>query len=129
MNYLSIEEIRAKFAEHLITYIGYSADAAQAAVADFPDPEENAYLYEEFIEFCEIDDEEFEKCACCTLLSRIGINGVPMFRFYTYNLNRIPSSNAEDEYIKSRRLFQTENLDNSHFPSDENELISNCDIF
>lgn len=119
MAYLDIHGIKQAFAEHMKKYRGYSDEEAAIAVSDFPDPYGNCYLDEDYLEDCEIDGVEYEKNASHTAFWRIGINDVPMFKFYTYYcMDDIPNHKV-GEYMNARKLFQVDDLDASDFPEED----------
>ena len=117
MKYLSIDGIKQAFAEHLMKYRGYSNEEAEMAVSDFPDPYTLPYLSEDFIEHnVEIDGVLYEMNASYTSLWRVGITGIPEFRFYTYYCEEDITNHTVGEYMKARKLFRTEDIDPSDFP-------------
>lgn len=118
MAYLDIDGIKQAFAEHMKKYRGYSDEEAAMAVSDFPDPYENCYLREEYIKDCEVDGVSYEKNASFTAFWRIGLDDVPMFRFYTYYRSEDIEGHTVGEYMKARKLFQVDDLDCSDFPKD-----------
>ena len=117
MRYLSIGEIKNAFAKHLIKYRDYSIEEAQIAVSDFPDPYNNCYLNEEFIDHVEIDGVSYEKNASSTSLWRVGMHGVPDFCFYTYYCDEDIPNHKVGEYMNARKLYQVDNLDKKDFPN------------
>ena len=117
MKYLTIEEIKEAFAQHLIKHRGYSRDEADMAVSDFPDPYSNCYLNEEYIGSVEIDGIDYQKNASSTSLWRVGIHNVPDFYFYTYYKESDIVGRTVGEYMKAHKLFQVDDLDKEDFPS------------
>lgn len=109
MKYLTVEEIKQAFADHMMKYRGYTSEEAEMAVSDFPDPYTNCYLDEKYIGSCEIDGVEYDKYASNTDLWRVAIHNTPNFFFYTYK--------TEGEC----KLFQIEGLDIKDFPLMEYE--------
>lgn len=119
MNYLDINGIKDAFAKHLMKHCGYSKSEAQIAVSDFPDPYCLPYLDEEYICNETIDGEEYEKNASYTSFWKCGIQGIPMFRFYTfYAIDDIPNRTV-GEYKNARKLYQIDDLNEDDFPSEE----------
>jgi hypothetical protein len=106
MKYLNIDEIKQAFAEHLMKHRGYTAEEADMAVFDFPDPYSNCYLDESYIGSCEIDGVTYKKYATSTDLWRVGIHNTPNFFFYTYY-------REEDSDYK---LYQIDDLYEDDFP-------------
>ena len=117
MTYIDINGIKNAFAEHLKKYRGYSDEEAEMAVSDFPDPYENCYLVEEYLEETEIDGIEYEKNASYTAFWRIGLDSVPMFKFYTYYCCDDISGHTVGEYLSAKKLFQVDEIDDDDFPS------------
>lgn len=118
MKYLNIDEIKQAFAEHLIKYRGYTAEEADMAVYDFPNPYSNCYLDEDYIGLCEIDGVAYKQYASNTVLWRAGIHGVPNFFFYTYYREEDVKNRTVGEYMKARKLFQVDDLDPEDFPKE-----------
>ena len=123
MKYLSVEEVKRAFAEHLMKHRGYTAEEADMAVYDFPDPYSNCYLDEKYIGSCEIDGVAYEKDASSTALWRVGIHNVPDFFFYTYYREEDIEGRKVGEYMNARKLFQIDELDAEDFPSTENTIF------
>ena len=121
MSYLNLKGIRAAFAQHLRKYRGYSDVEAAMAVADFPDPYNLPYLEEEFISDEEIDDKEYEKYASVANLQLCGIDDVPVFKFYTYYNADDVASHKVEAYMRARKLYQVDDLDEDDFPSSDLE--------
>ena len=117
MSYLELDGIKAAFAEHMMMHRGYSREEADMAVSDFPDPYSNCYLDEDFVGDCEIDGEEYGQYACYTNLWRVGIVGMPEFRFYTYYRRSDIPNNRVGEYKKAKKLYQIDDLDKADFPN------------
>ena len=117
MKYLNIDEIKQAFAHHLMKHRGYTAEEADMAVVDFPDPYSNCYLDEDYIGFCEIDGVSYEQNASSTVLWRAGIHDVPNFFFYTYYREEDVKSHTVGSYMNARKLFQIDELDEEDFPS------------
>ena len=87
-------------------YRGYSAEEADMAVYDFPDPYNNTYLVEEFEDYIEVDGIEYERNSSYTDLTRCGIDHVPPFKFYTlYQKSDIPNHKVI-EYMNAQKLFE-----------------------
>ena len=131
MGYLDLQGIKDAFAKHMMMYRGYSEDEARIAVSDFPDPYSLPYLDEEYIGNVTIDGMEYEKNASFTSFWKCGIWGVPMFRFYTYYAVADIPNNKVGEYMKARKLYQVDDLDDDDFPSEEDmeEEASNTLFF
>lgn len=89
------------------------------AVADFPDPYNLPYLEEEYIGEEEIGEDEFEKYASVADLRLCGIDDVPIFRFYTYYNCDDVGSHSVRAYMKARKLYQVDDLDEEDFPGGE----------
>lgn len=121
MQYLTIDEIKQAFAEHLIQYAGYSEEWAKVAVSDFPDPYSNCYLNEKHIDDCEIDGIIYEQNATRAVLWSIGLEGTPTFCFYTYYRKEDIKRHSATQYRKARKLFQIEGLSKEDFPAEEVE--------
>ena len=122
MTYLDENGIKNALAKHLMEYRGYSEKKATLAVSDFPDPYNLPYLDEEYVDDETIDDEEYEKYASVVDLRKCGFVGTPIFRFYTYYaIEDIPNQTV-GEYLAAKKLFQTEDLDEDDFSSDESEF-------
>lgn len=117
MKYLNLEEIKQEFAKHLMEHRGYTAEEADMAVYDFPDPYSNCYLDEEYIGPCEIDNVPYTQYASSTALWRVGIHNVPDFFFYTYYREEDITGRTVGEYMNARKLFQVDDLDAEDFPS------------
>lgn len=117
MKYLSAEEIKHAFAKHLMKYRGYSAEEADMAVYDFPDPYSNCYLDEKYIGSCEIEGIAYQQYASSTDLWRVGIHNIPNFFFYTYYREEDIKGRSVGEYMNARKLYQIEDLNASDFPS------------
>ncbi|MBE6618413.1 MAG: hypothetical protein E7626_01355 [Ruminococcaceae bacterium] len=118
MKYLTIDEIKQAFADHLMKYRGYSPEEADMAVSDFPDPYSNCYLNEEYIGHCEIDGVAYEQNASSTVLWRVGIPNVPDFFFYTYYREEDIESRTVGSYMNARKLFRVDDLDAEDFPEE-----------
>ena len=119
MKYLDLQGIKDAFAKHMIEHRGYSEQEAAIAVSDFPDPYELPYLDEEYIDEVTIDGVDYERNASYTSFWKCGLEGIPMFRFYTYYcIDDIPNHQV-GEYINARKLFQVEDLDDDDFPTEE----------
>ena len=119
MGYLDIQGVKDALAKHMMLHRGYSEIEAQIAVSDFPNPYNLPYLEEEYI--CDeiIDGVKYEKNASYTSFWKCGIEGVPMFRYYTYYaIDDIPHKKVR-EYMKARKLFQVDDLNDDDFPSEE----------
>ena len=113
--YVNVEDVKQAFAEHLMKYRHYSKQEAELAVSDFPDPYENCYLCEEYLDNCEIDGEEYEMHAGYTELYRIGID-IPMFCYYVYYRCADVPNNKVGEYQEAHKLYQLTDLDEDDFP-------------
>ena len=61
MKYLSVDEIKQAFANHLMKHRGYTPEEADMAVSDFPDPYSNCYLDESYIGSCEIEGVSYQQ--------------------------------------------------------------------
>lgn len=118
MKYLTVEEIKQAFAKHLMKHRGYSAEEADMAVCDFPDPYSNCYLDEDYIGSCEIDGITYRQYATTTMLWRVGIHNVPNFNFYTYYREEDIEGNTVGEYMNARKLYQSDDLNTEDFPSE-----------
>ncbi len=119
MTYLDLQGIKNAFAKHLIENRGYSEQEAAIAVSDFPDPYGLPYLDEEYIGEETIDGIEYEQNASYTSFWKVGIDDIPMFRFYTYYaVDDIPN-HMVGEYMNARKLFRVDDLDDDDFPSEE----------
>lgn len=116
VNYLSVDEIKQAFANHLMKHRGYTAEEADMAVSDFPDPYSNCYLDEKFIGSYEIDGVAYQKNATSTDLWRAGIHNVPNFFFYTYYREEDIESRSVGDYMNAQKLFQIDDLDEEDFP-------------
>ena len=122
--YLDEQGIKDAFAAHLMKSRGYSADEAMLAVSDFPDPYRLPYLDEDFVGDVTIDGVDYEKRASYTCLWKVGMDDVPMFRFYTlYREEDIPH-NQVGEYMTARKLYQVKGLDDDDFPDDDRSASS-----
>lgn len=119
MKYLNLEEIKQAFAQHLIKHRNYTAEEAEIAVSDFPDPFSNCYLDEDYIGACEIDGIQYDQYASITVLWRVGIHKVPNFMFYTYYRKEDIMGRTVGEYMNARKLYQIDDLDRNDFPMDE----------
>lgn len=116
MSYLDLEGIRAAFAGHLMEYRGYTKAEAEFAVSDFPDPYSCCYLFENYVENCMIDGEEYEKNASYTDFRHMGAVDEPPFCFYTYYRRADIRKHTVGEYMKAGKLYQREGLDIRDFP-------------
>lgn len=116
MKYLSIEEIKQEFAKHLMKHRGYTAEEADMAVYDFPDPYSNCYLDERYIGSCEIEGVGYQQYATSTDLWRVGIHNVPNFFFYTYYKEEDVESHTVGDYMNAQKLFRLDDLDEEDFP-------------
>lgn len=116
MRYLSIDEIKKEFANHLKKYRGYTDEEAAIAVSDFPNPYSNCYLDEDWVGDCEIEEVAYKKYTSSTALWRVGMPNVPDFFFYTYYRTEDVPNNKVGEYMNARKLFQIEELDAEDFP-------------
>lgn len=116
MKYLCMDEIKEAFAQHLMKYRGYTAEEADMAVSDFPDPYSNCYLDESYIDTCEIDGVSYQKYASNTDLWRVGIHNVPNFFFYTYYREEDVEGHTVGDYMNAQKLFQIDDLDDEDFP-------------
>jgi hypothetical protein len=117
MKYITNQEIKEAFASHMMKYRGYTKEEAEIAVSDFPDPYSNCYLNEEYIGECEIDGVEYEQNASYTAFWKIGLDQVPMFRFYTYYRSEDIEGHTVGGYMNARKLYRVEKLDDEDFPS------------
>lgn len=59
---------------------------------------------------------EYEKNASYTMFWRIGLNDVPVFRFYTYYCTEDIPGRTVGEYMNARKLYQVEELNLRDFP-------------
>lgn len=116
MHYLDLDGIRAIFGEHLMIHRGYTPEEVAIAVSDFPDPYANCYLDESYVGDIEIDGEVYEQCASYTNLWRVGMVGVPEFRFYTYYRQSDIPNTLVTEYINAKKLYRVEDLNKKDFP-------------
>lgn len=123
MKYLNIKEIKQAFAQHLIKYRNYTAEEAEIAVSDFPDPYSNPYLDEDYIGPYEIDGILYGQYASTTALWRVGIHNVPDFQFYTYYREEDIKGGTVGDYINARKLFQVDDLNKEDFPFEFEDLI------
>ena len=118
MKYLTVEEIKAAFAELLMEHRDYSEEEAEIAVSDFPDPYNLPYQREEFVEDVKIDGARYEKYATVVNLSICGIEDFPVFCFYTFYRKEDIRHHRVTEYMKARKLFQVDELDMDDFPEE-----------
>ena len=118
MKYLNINEIKQAFAQHLMKHRGYTAEEADMAVYDFPDPYSNCYLDEKYIGSCEIDGVAYQQYASSTALWRVGIEGIPNFFFYSYYREEDIKDRKVLSYMNARKVFQVDDLDASDFPEE-----------
>lgn len=116
MKYLNVDEIKQAFADHLMKYRGYTAEEADIAVSDFPDPYSNCYLDESYIGSCEIDGVAYQQNATSTDLWRVGMHNVPNFFFYTYYKEEDIESRTVGSYMSAQKLFRIDDLDEEDFP-------------
>ena len=87
MKYLDIDGIREAFFAHLAQTGEYTEEEAEISFAEFPDPFGTAYLLEEYLGDCEIDGEQYSRCASwtdfwsipCRRLSITGAGASPMW--------------------------------------------------
>ena len=116
MKYLTEKEIKQAFAEHLMKHRKYTAEEAEIAVSDFPDPYSNCYLEERYIGSCEVDGVAYKQYASNTDLWRIGIHKVPNFFFYTYYKEEDVEGGTVGDYMKAQKIFRVDELDEEDFP-------------
>ncbi len=116
MKYLDIDGIREAFFAHLAQTVEYTEEEAETSFAEFPDPFGTAYLLEEYLGDCEIDGEQYSRCASWTDFWSIGVYEVPVFRYYTYYRASDAPNHQAGEYMAAKRLFQVDDLDEEDFP-------------
>lgn len=116
MKYLNVAEIKQAFAEHLMKHRGYTAEEADMAVYDFPDPYSNCYLDESYIDECEIDGVAYKQYATNTDLWRAGLYNVPNFFFYSYYRKEDVEGGTVGDYMNAQKLFRVDELNEEDFP-------------
>ena len=115
MTYLTTDDIKRAFADHLMLHRGYTEEEASMAVSDFPDGN-IPYLISDYVGECEIDGEQYYKEACHTMLWLVGIVDVPDFKFYRYyRMADIPTHKA-GEFYAAKKIYQIEDLNEEDFP-------------
>lgn len=123
MKYLSVDEIKKAFADHLMKHRGYTAEEADMAVFDFPDPYSNCYLDEEYEGSCEIEGIAYEKNITTTALWRVGMHNVPDFRFYTYYREEDIESHTVGAYMNARKLFRIADSDEEDLSQEFEDML------
>lgn len=128
MEYLSKEEIREKFMEHLEKTQWCTHDDAVIAASDFPDPYKLPYLNHEYIGKAVIDEEEYEMNAAWTDFSMFRtFSNKPPFRFYVFYRCEDVKDHTVESYLNAKTLYELvpPNEDNDDFP----ELNDNNPFF
>ena len=116
MVYLDEKGIKDAFARHLIKHRNYSKTEAAMAVSDFPDAYNLPYLGEEYVDNETINEVDYEKFASIAICWSVGLMEF-LFCFYTYyTVEDIPNHKV-GEYMKARKLYQVETLDEEDFSS------------